>query len=155
MSSMNPKAPKSVSDARKRHQLTGFEPTPTVQAEKHKCCVNRIVANYRKTGIVDHIQEREGEFRSLPDVTDYAEAMNKVAQAQQSFESLPSNVRQEFNNNPLQFVKAIHDPEQHQKLVRLGLVKPRIEVEKVDSSQREPINAGVEESTSAEAETGV
>lgn len=113
----------AVKDRRKKFQTKVDGESLTVQADKDRCCVNKIVAQYRKTGLVTHVANAEGRYVDVVDAGDFQEAMNTVAYGQQSFEALPSDIRKRFNNDPVEFFKFATDAENIPELIKLGLAE--------------------------------
>lgn len=93
----------------------------TKQGFKDECDINRIMARYAETGMLDPRLAREGRFGEIPD-TDYQEAMFIVAEARSAFAELPSAMRERFNNDPGQLLEWVHDPANVQEAVSLGLI---------------------------------
>lgn len=120
---MSKQSPKTL-ERRKKHQLGNFEKTLTIQSEKDKCCINNILAQYRKTGLIDHIKQHDGRYEDVSTAGDFQEAMNTVSNAQQSFDQLPSEIRKQFDNNPAEFLNFVHDEKNHAALIKMGLANP-------------------------------
>lgn len=97
----------------------------TVQADKDRCCVNNIMARYRKTGLVDHVRQHEGRYGDFTTAGDFQEAMSVVASAQQSFDLLPAEVRKRFDNDPAEFLDFVAKEDNFPELVKMGLAKAR------------------------------
>ncbi len=116
-----PEQSEDVAERRARHQKHFPNASLTVQADKDRCCVNNIMARFRKTGLVDHIRQHEGRYVDVATANDFQDAMNIVAQGQQSFELLPSEIRKRFDNDPSEFLKFVHDPDNAADLVKMGL----------------------------------
>lgn len=100
-----------------------FEDDPglTEQSHRDSCDINRIMANYEKTGLVpvnSSAVPRHGDFTYAGD---YHEAMNMLIAAQDSFMDLPAHVRKEYDNDPARFLDALEDPTEKAKLVALGV----------------------------------
>lgn len=93
----------------------------TVQAEKDACCVNNIMAKYRQTGLVTHVNERQGRYEDVSTAPQFQEAMNIVVEAQRSFDLLPAEIRKRFDHDPAEFLKFVHDPENKGEMVKMGL----------------------------------
>lgn len=55
---------------------------------------------------------------------DFEEMMTLVAKGKQAFESLPHEVREEFNNNPAKYMDYVRNPENKDDLVKRGWVEP-------------------------------
>ena len=54
-----------------RVQLHTPEPTLTKQSFKEECDINNIMAKYRATGILSHVQAHQGRYQDLPSEIDY------------------------------------------------------------------------------------
>ena len=54
---------------------------------------------------------------------DFQEAMETVVRAEQAFRNLPSKIRKEFQNDPAQFLDFVHDPENQDRMVEMGLAE--------------------------------
>ena len=63
------------------------------------------------------------------DINDYQESMNIVAKAQSMFNQLPSQIRNEFDNDPSLFLDFVQDPQNEDQLVEMGLANPREKIE--------------------------
>jgi len=94
----------------------------TKQSHKKECDIHEILKQYQKTGIINHINSREGAFTDLPEALDYQAALELVRDAQEGFSELPSLVRERFNNDPYELLAAIGNPELRPELVELGII---------------------------------
>ena len=59
----------------------------TKQSFKDECDINNILSKYQKTGIVNHINQSEGQYGDFTSEQDYQKALNTVIQAQDMFSS--------------------------------------------------------------------
>lgn len=124
--SMTSKIKKNPTDTKARraaHALGGFEKTITQQAHKAAVDKNNIMAKYRKTGLLDHVNTMQGRYMDATSATDFQDAMTKVAYAQQSFDQLPSEIRKTFDNDAALFLDFVQTPDNAQALVEMGLAK--------------------------------
>lgn len=99
---------------RRRVSIKFEEPTLTEQNHKASCDINNILARYTKTGVLEHVREYEGQYADIT-VTDFHDAMNKVAAAKSMFEELPSQLRAHFRNDTSEFIdfcNKVDKPEQ-------------------------------------------
>jgi phage internal scaffolding protein len=96
----------------------------TKQSFKKECDINNILAKYRKTGMIDHIRENNGQYVDVPESFDYHGAMNIVAKASSMFEELPSDLRKKFDNDAGAFLDFVNNPENADAMRDLGLMKP-------------------------------
>lgn len=101
------------------------EPSMTKQSFKDECDINNIIKAFQVTGIVQHINERasQGMYVDLPDPMDYQQSIEIARQAQASFDSLPSKVRNRFDNDPQKFLEFVAEPANQQEMIDLGLAQ--------------------------------
>jgi phage internal scaffolding protein len=103
--------------------LTFVKPTLTVQYEKDMCDINRIMAKYQKTGLIDHVSRYQGQYADVANTPTYQEAMQTIINANAAFQSLPSAIRDRFANDPARFLEFVHNPENKDEMARMGLLK--------------------------------
>lgn len=77
-----------------------------LQSEKKHADINNIVARAKETGQLPVLMGRN-PITELPDSTTYLDMMNKVVEARQSFERLPSGVRNLFDNDPAKLLATL------------------------------------------------
>lgn len=113
----------SLSERRKRGAIF-FDDDPglTEQCHRDECDINRIMANYAKTGQVPVYTSKVPQYSDFTQVVDYQTALNLVMDAQDSFYELPAEVRSEYENDPAKFLQALDDPAQKEKLIDLGVL---------------------------------
>lgn len=105
-----------------RVQTVNKEPSMTKQSFKDECDINHIINRYDNTGLVAHLNQAQAKYGDVTQVTDYHDAMNIVAAAQQQFMMLNPKIRDHFNNDPAEFLDAANDPDKREELVELGLI---------------------------------
>lgn len=110
---------------RKRVSLDTGPEVMTKQAHKDECDIYNILAQFKRTGIVHHINSKQPIFADLPSNLDYQTAMNDLIQAQNAFAALPAAVRDHFRNDPQRFLAAFKDASQAETLRGLGLLNPK------------------------------
>lgn len=88
-------------------------PSRTKQEFKDQCDVNKIVANFMKTGNMDLLNQAKREYLDLTEVpTTYHEAMNLITHCNHVFSLLPASERDKYGNDVNRFLEAAyHDPE--------------------------------------------
>lgn len=98
-------------------------PSMTKQEFKAECDINTIIKQFGQTGIVNHIRDArdQGQYADLPDEIDFQASLNLVRQAQESFASLPSKVRDRFGNDPAAFLEFMGNPDNQEEMISLGL----------------------------------
>lgn len=99
----------------------------TKQYFKDECDINNILKNYSQTGQINHLNHSPGDYLDLPDALDLQSALSMVTEAQSAFSDLPSNVREAFRNDPVEFLAAVHDDSEanRKRFEELGLTHPR------------------------------
>jgi len=97
----------------------------TKQSFKDETDINKILQRAQKTGTLSHLEQFEARYGDFSDF-DFQQAQIKLAEGQQMFEKLPSEIRKEFNQNPAEFFQYVNDPEKADKLGKLlpDLAKP-------------------------------
>lgn len=93
----------------------------TKQSHKDECDIHKILNQFKKTGIIQHITSNQSMYVDLPNSQDYQQSLNIILEAQDAFASLPSSVRDAYGNNPENFLRAIGDPDQRETLENLGV----------------------------------
>jgi hypothetical protein len=96
----------------------------TKQAFKKECDVNFITRKYQKAGIdLFNSQYVFGEGILDASGQDFTAAQMLIANARSMFEKLPSSIRNEFENDPAKFLDFANNPENQDKMVKMGLAK--------------------------------
>lgn len=99
----------------------------TQQQFKDECDINTIVRRFGLTGVVpqNFAMPQSGDFTG---VTDFHTAMNVVRASQEAFMTLPGEVRARFANSPQRLMDFLHDPQNRDEAIRLGLAQKPAEV---------------------------
>jgi len=122
----------------------------TEQNHKDETDINQIVRKYNKTGLIDHLNQFEKQYGDMTGY-DYQDAMNTIAAANTMFEGLPSAIRNKFDNGPAKFINFVDDEANADKLVEMGLAKPKVSTS-VDEGSSEPVEAVKTADTEAKTE---
>ena len=93
----------------------------TKQSFKEECDINTIMARYRKNGILPEMIKNQPSYGDFSQSSDYLEAMQIVAFANEQFAALDAKTRNRFNNDPAEFLKFTEDPESKAEMVKMGL----------------------------------
>ena len=103
---------------------TMIDPDTKLTEDNHKkeVDINQIMRKYQKTGAIAHQNKYEGRYDDIPSLT-LLEALNTVKQADTMFNELPSSVRKRVNNNPVEFLQFMQNPENEQEIYDLGLAE--------------------------------
>lgn len=113
----------------------------TKQSFKAECDIHNIIRQYSKTGVITHVQANRPIYTDLPDPLDYQTALNIQIEADQAFAGLPAVIRAEYGNDPGQFLAALHDPSQRDRLTEIGVFTPKA-VQAVPDAVRPPPTSG-------------
>lgn len=82
--------------------------------------INVLVQRFINTGVPD--APPAPAMADFDQVFDYQSAMNTLIDAQKAFGALPSKIRTRFQNDPHQFLSFIHDSDNRDEAIRLGLI---------------------------------
>lgn len=119
-----------------RQFATKFEDESRTQQQfKKETDINNIMAKYKKTGMVTHINRHEGNFGDFSSVEEYSTSLNKIMTANESFSMIPSEVRNKFENDPGKLIAFLSDKKNDEEAIKLGLKK---------APQVDPIFSGME-----------
>lgn len=102
-----------------RMEITGT--SRAKQSFRDECDINTIMAKYQKTGLITHVSKYGGQYGDLLNSVDYQTALNKTMEAGEAFQSLPSGIREKFENDPGQFLAFVEDPENEAEMIEMGL----------------------------------
>lgn len=93
----------------------------TKQSFTDACDINLIVSRHASSGLWDHLNPTAPTFGDASMSVELQEAMTIVDQAGASFDELPALVRAASNNNPVQFLEMLSQPDSFAHLVEQGL----------------------------------
>ena len=106
------------------------EESMTQQHFKDECDINNIMKRYQETGVlIDPMTgaRREPIFGEFDFEFDLRDAMDRINEAYERFNQLPSRVRERFDNSPAKLLEFLRDEDNYDEAVELGLVEPRPE----------------------------
>lgn len=98
------------------------EDTITQQQFADDCDINLIVKKFLKTGILPD-SKVQPMYADVSEIKTFADYMNMIKIAEESFNSLPSEVRDRFANDPVNLVEFVEDPANVQECLRMGLME--------------------------------
>lgn len=93
----------------------------TRQEFKAESDINTIMAQYMRTGELPQINVVAPQYLDVTEM-DFQDHMNKIREAQDLFDSLPSQIRNRFANDPGEFIDFCGDSNNHLELARMGLL---------------------------------
>ncbi|QCQ84707.1 internal scaffolding protein [Blackfly microvirus SF02] len=106
------------------------EPSLTRQEFAAECDINTLMAQYEKTGVINHFNNGEPRYYDFEEMPDLQNSLHILAEATTAFMSLPAHVRKEFDNDPTKFIEFASDPKNLEKMREYGLAAPAPEPEK-------------------------
>jgi len=101
------------------------EESMTVEDVHASTKIDNIIKKYDRTGIITLVNEAKamyGDFTST--VNEYQQALNLTINAQNSFQQLPSLIREKFRNDPGVFLEFATDPKNLPQMREMGLAHP-------------------------------
>lgn len=107
---------------RERVTVKFTKPSLAQQSFKDECDINNIMAKYERTGMIEHVNQFQGQYGDFIGFPDYHQAMNAVKEAESMFMTLPSSIRERFNNNPETFLAFAQDENNQDEMIRMGLI---------------------------------
>lgn len=124
MSKVSKVLPAAVLNDRRRVQIFfDDDPGVTQQHFRDETNVNSIMAKYGASRIISHYAQFQGNYGDFTDVQDYQTSLNEVIKAQDMFMSLPSELRNRFNNDPAQFLDFVGNDANRDEMKTLGLLR--------------------------------
>lgn len=92
--------------------LTGEpEVSQTEQSELENCDINVLMKRYERSGVLP-VMKGTAFYGDVASAPSYQEAQNILITAQNAFNSLPSEIRKEFDNDPAKYLAFCEDPSQ-------------------------------------------
>ena len=83
--------------------------------------VQNIIKQYDKTGILAHVAQGVAHYGDYSKINEYKTSLDFVNTANQSFDELPSHIREKFSNNAGEFFEFATNPKNKEVMQELGL----------------------------------
>jgi len=87
-----------------------------------ECDINNIMLKYKKTGTFTHLNQGQPISGDFSNVEDYMAQSQRIINAQNSFNQLPSDLRTKFQNDPAELIKFVSDTKNKEEAIKLGLI---------------------------------
>ena len=125
---------------RVRVQFDFLQPSRTQQHFKDECDIDRILTKYSQTGfLVDPLApRRDFLFGDFSESVSFMDAQNRIARVREAFDSLPSQIRDRFANDPYRLLSWLEDSNNTEEAVKLGLL-PESSLPKPDPVPADPV----------------
>lgn len=88
------------------------------------CQTDTIIRKYNMMGVNPFIASGKSEYLDTTQIPDFICANNAQVKVKEYFEGLPSDIRLEFNNDPMQFAEVVSDPRNSDYLREIGVLAP-------------------------------
>lgn len=117
---------------RVRSQFATTGESLTQQSHAQAADVRNIIKQYDRTGLIANVNKGVAQYGDYSEINEYAEALNMVREANESFAQIPSHIREQFGNDAGVFFEFATDPKNKQKMIQMGLAEaPFVPVEDV------------------------
>lgn len=88
------------------------------------CQTDTIIRKYNMMGVNPFIAAGGSQYLDTTQIPDFICANNAQVKVKEYFEGLPSDIRLEFNNDPMQFAEVVSDPRNADYLLEIGILAP-------------------------------
>lgn len=98
-----------------------YEKSMTQQCFAESADINNIMKRWLNGGPPPVSDAARATFRDVSSGQDYQEILHTVMEVQESFDTLPADMRARFKNDPAQLLAFIENPANTDECVQLGL----------------------------------
>ena len=88
------------------------------------CQTDTIIRKYNMMGVNPFIASGGSQYLDTTQIPSFVAAQNAQVKVKEYFEGLPSDIRLEFNNDPMQFAEVVSDPRNAEYLREIGVLAP-------------------------------
>jgi phage internal scaffolding protein len=88
------------------------------------CQTDNIIRKYNAMGVNPFVSTGSSQYLDTTQIPDFLVAQNAQVKVKEFFEGLPSDIRLEFNNDPMQFAEVVSDPKNTDYLREIGVLEP-------------------------------
>lgn len=123
-------------ELRKRQSIDVSKGGKTDQSFKKMCDINVIIANATKTGLLSHEKQSLGQYIDNTQIPSLLDAQLLIRDANNSFMSLPAQIRKLMDHDSTKLVDFVNDPENQDILLKHGILEKVEQVSPVDSTSQ-------------------
>lgn len=124
----------------------------TEQNHMKSCDINNILRKFAETQTISHVNQFEAHYNDVP-AEDLLNAMLITKNAETMFQSLPSKLRKEFDNNAVNFLSFVQDPANEAELIEMGLATKKETIPTVEQLVEVEVKKQTEAAAEANAES--
>lgn len=88
------------------------------------CQTDTIIRKYNMMGVNPFISAGGSQYLDTTEIPSFVAAQNAQVKVKEYFEGLPSDIRLEFNNDPMEFAEVVSDPRNAEYLREIGVLAP-------------------------------
>ncbi|UYD39249.1 MAG: internal scaffolding protein [Wigfec virus K19_177] len=122
----------------RRIQIDCSEPQITDQSYKKASDINTIMKQYQKTGLLLEPMKAFSKYVDNTQAIPLEDAHRLLYEAKELFYQLPSALRKQMDNDPVQLESFLSNPENHDQLIKFGLLKPKADDASPSASPQPP-----------------
>lgn len=100
-----------------------YEKSLTHQCFSDAADVNKIMSRWLNGGPPPVSDAARAVFKDVSHGRDFQESLHLVMEVQESFDSLPADLRSQFKNDPALLLDFVSDPRNEAECVKLGLLE--------------------------------
>ena len=97
----------------------------TQQHQKDECDINLIIKRHTPEQIALMAIQNEGQYGDATSI-DYHAAQNIIANANTMFNDLPSEIRNQFDNDPALFLDFTSNEANYAEMRKMGIMSPEV-----------------------------
>lgn len=108
-------------------KVPGFssdQPSKVQEQFADACQTDTIIRKYNMMGVNPFISAGGSQYLDTTQIPSFVAAQNAQVKVKEYFEGLPSDIRLEFNNDPMQFAEVVSDPRNAEYLREIGVLAP-------------------------------
>lgn len=108
-------------------KVSGFssdQPSKVQEQFADACQTDTIIRKYNMMGVNPFIAQGQSQYLDTTQIPSFVAAQNAQIRVKEYFEGLPSDIRLEFNNDPMEFAEVVSDPQNADYLREIGVLAP-------------------------------
>lgn len=108
-------------------KVPGFssdQPSKVQEQFADACQTDTIIRKYNMMGVNPFIASGGSQYLDTTQIPSFVAAQNAQVKVKEFFDGLPSDIRIEFNNDPMQFAEVVSDPKNADYLREIGVLAP-------------------------------